>query len=130
MANSGVVVVHYGLIKLVSNEDEFAFVLLHELGHLKLKPFPPAIINDDGSEEIDFALYFEHERAADKFAQQKLIAAGCDGCAGYTIARKTLLAGPIDLSNPFDVVFIKRVELLAVDCKQSMPQIPGKPSPR
>ncbi len=126
--NPPVMVVDFKLIKMFDNEDECAAVLLHELGHIKLKQFPAIKINDYGEVESDQELLFGYERDADKFSQQKMINSGHEGCANYIFAKKSFG----QRLNPFDpeqLVMIKRLELMLADCKESMPYVPGKPSP-
>lgn len=126
--NPPVIVVDFKLIKMFDNEDECAAVLLHELGHVKLKQFPAITINDYGEVESDQELLFEYERDADKFSQQKMINSSHGGCANYIFAKKSFG----QRLNPFDpeqLVMIKRLELMLSDCKESMPYVPGKPSP-
>lgn len=125
--NPEVLVINYGIIWSVDSEDEYRSILLHEFGHLKLKQFPPITIDDDGEEVIDLKLFFEQERAADEFAQKKMVDSGHDGCAGYLIAKK--IFGFPNLNDPGSRIDFKRLELMLNDCKESMPHIPGKADP-
>lgn len=112
-----VIFVDHGLLDVCDTEDQCAFVVLHELGHIKYKYFRTK----------DPLIWLEHEMAVDDFAQQKIVNSGGDGCAGYVITNKTF--GTPDINNPLSVYDIKRLGMMLVACKESMPHIPGKADP-
>src|SRR6185369_4834230 len=102
-----VLVLNYGVIQLVSNEEELAVVLLHELGHLKLKQIPPITIDDDGIPHLDTDQLFVLERDADEFARERIMAHGGSACSSYAISKKIFFS----LGNSPTPTDAKRLEL-------------------
>lgn len=113
------IVIYRGLIMRVDNEDQYAYVVLHELGHIKLKHERAYIVMENGDTEINTDIFFKNEREADIFARDSLIKAGSDPCAGYIIAQKTFIKStPLNPDDPLDSIRIRRIEMMKTDCMQ------------
>lgn len=92
-----------GLLKLLRDRDELAFVLAHELGHLK-----------EGGDDALGGEISEHEVSADMFAVGLLRQAGLEQSAGSSALRRVLnnqltVIGP---NHPTCRLLIERIRRL------------------
>lgn len=78
-----------GLLDLLNDDDELAFIVAHEIAHVILKHFGPDKENDFSNKELR-AL---NEKEADEMSIQLMINAGYDPSGAYTAIRK------VDRSN-------------------------------
>ncbi len=81
----GVIVFTEGMLKVVHNDDEFAFILAHEVSHLKQKGIKDEIPFGFLSEAPFFPNWLKIEIAADIFAVQLMAKAGYSPDAALTV---------------------------------------------
>jgi len=94
--NNGVeIVLTAGLMRLVSNESELAFILAHEMAHLRLEHFSPhvpfLILNSEQLARIAL-IHQNWELEADREALEVLETAGFNGLAAVSLLERLAAA--------------------------------------
>lgn len=117
---SGTITINYGLIKMVDRGVEYAFVVGHEFGHLKLRHVPTAEVHWNGDRENEnFALLDEQEASADELAVEALKRRKYSPCLILGFFEKITVLGGYrdDPEDPYSVLMFKRGALLEESCR-------------
>lgn len=100
----GAIVITEGLLKYIHNDDEFAFILAHEVSHLKKRNLPEDMALGFFLEDAPYPDWLKIEMAADIFAVQLMAKAGYAPEAAITVFSRM---------NPEDIpAWSQRIESL------------------
>ncbi len=85
------IMISLGLLELISNESALAFVLAHEMGHLKFdhfSPHVPALFLSPETQSRIALVHREWEHVADRYALVQLVEAGYDPAEGVSLMER------------------------------------------
>ena len=115
--DTGKLIIGYGLIAQVREEDDVAFVAAHEAAHLLLQ-HQRQYRKKRGSYVVDYALMERQEKEADAYAFKLLRLRGRDPCAGRRIIQRLFDRFNADTMplDPFYEMQVNRLDDLKKTC--------------
>ncbi len=113
-----VIVVTRGLIQMVSNESEYAFVIGHELAHIYLNQPSPYYFDFMFNLKINMRMYEKQELECDVESRRLLALVGYESCASFEVINKFVILYKTfdDPKNPYNIVGRNRYNKARIYC--------------
>ena len=116
-----VFLIHFGLLRFVRDEAEYAFIMTHEGQHILNRHGPTTRATGWFSVREDFALLRRQEITADILAMDTMRYTGIDACGGARLIAHLVrhFRTHDEPKDPYNIIGLRRKRIADYYCRQS-----------